>query len=246
MEIHFAQVMARSEDLYKQKLRARKIINRLTREKARLLDTLSALDSEHIKSKEDSIENGKASNDSKQHSIFPEKADIFTDDRIWNDDVKYLAQIQSESYEFSSDDEADPAPRNPMSLIEWLRRNQPSVFTIDTSSNAGADGKNGTEMAPTAASAAAAAAATSGAGTGGTAGSKKRKANGTENGAAGTGSKPSRKRKAPIAAPALAVSQKTEPAESRVMEGAAVSIAPNDDAINENSAPAVKHEKIEQ
>lgn len=236
MEIHFAQVMARSEDLYKQKLRARKIINRLTREKARLLDTLSALDSEHIKSKEDSIENG---NDSKQHSIFPEKVDIFADDRIWNDDVKYLAQIQSESYEFSSDDEADPAPRNPMSLIEWLRRNQPSVFTIDTSSNSGADGKNGTEVAPTTAAAA------SGAGTGGTAGSKKRKANGTENGAAGTGSKPSRKRKVPAAPPALASSQKTGSAESGVMEGTAVSNAPSDDTINENSAP-VKHEKIEQ
>lgn len=197
MEIHFAKVMARSEELYKQKLRARKIINRLIREKSRILDTLAGLESEHLKLKDedddDDVENGKVSN--KQYSIFPEKADIFTDERIWNDDVKCLAQVQSESYEFSSDEENDPVPRNPMSLIEWLRRNQPSVFTIDSGSSGGADGKTGADATPAA-----------GAGGSGTtaAGSKKRKAASTDAGAAGPGSKPGRKRKVAAAAAAAA------------------------------------------
>jgi hypothetical protein len=207
MEIHFAKVMARSEELYKQKLRARKIINRLTREKSRILDTLAGLESEHLKLKDDDdFENGKTSNNNnsssnnKQYSIFPEKADIFTDERIWNDDVKYLAQMQSESYEFSSDEENDPAPRNPMSLIEWLRRNQPSVFTIDSGS--GADGKPGADATP------ATAAGGSGTGSSGAAGSKKRKANSTD---AGAGNKPGRKRKVTAAAAAPAASSVSAP-----------------------------------
>ncbi|KAF5099563.1 hypothetical protein D0Z00_001573 [Geotrichum galactomycetum] len=223
MEIHFAKVMARSEELYKQKLRARKIINRLTREKSRILDTLAGLESEHLKlddDDDDDFENGKTSNDNsngsnKQYSIFPEKADIFTDERIWNDDVKYLAQVQSESYEFSSDEENDPAPRNPMSLIEWLRRNQPSVFTID--SGAGADGKLGAD-ATSATAAAGGSGASSSAGGAGGAGSKKRKANNSD---AGLGTKPGRKRKAAAAAAAAASSSASSPAPATTTTSAA-------------------------
>lgn len=61
----------------------------------------------------------------------PEPAN-FHDDVIWNDNVKHLAQLYSEAYENTSDEEAEAPERNPMGLIEWLRRNQPSVFTAET------------------------------------------------------------------------------------------------------------------
>lgn len=55
-----------------------------------------------------------------------------SDKLTWNDDVKHLAQLYNEAYENTSDEEAEPFARNPMGLIEWLRRNQPSVFTSET------------------------------------------------------------------------------------------------------------------
>lgn len=46
------------------------------------------------------------------------------------------------SFEFSEDEAIASIPRNPMCLLEWLRRNQPNVFAPDiiegTSSEAGA------------------------------------------------------------------------------------------------------------
>lgn len=58
------------------------------------------------------------------------------DPAVWTDDVKHLAQLYSDNFDNTSDEEAEPSPRNPMGLIEWLRRNQPSVFTAETAAMA--------------------------------------------------------------------------------------------------------------
>lgn len=88
----------------------------------RLLDVLLALqESNHLPSQL-AIE---------LNSPPPEDVSLL-DNNVWNDDVKHLARLYSETYENTSDEEAEPPARNPMSLIEWLRRNQPSVFTTET------------------------------------------------------------------------------------------------------------------
>lgn len=67
------------------------------------------------------------------------------DTTSWNDDVKHLAALYDNSFEFSDDEASTPIPRNPMSLLEWLRRNQPNVFAPESASaeTASTDGTAG-------------------------------------------------------------------------------------------------------
>lgn len=55
----------------------------------------------------------------------------FLDLSLWNNEVNHLASLYDEAFEFSEDESAAPASRNPMSLLEWLRRNQPNVFSSE-------------------------------------------------------------------------------------------------------------------
>lgn len=76
---------------------------------------------------------------------------------LWNDDVKHLAMLYDNSYEFSDDEKTAPVPRNPMCLLEWLRRNQPNVFAPENENFFGTDSTApGVNVAAVAAAAAAA------------------------------------------------------------------------------------------
>lgn len=75
---------------------------------------------------------------------------------LWNDNVKHLAMLYDNSYEFSEDENAAPVPRNPMCLLEWLRRNQPNVFAPENELLPTAEGSS---LNPTSSSAIAAATA---------------------------------------------------------------------------------------
>lgn len=50
---------------------------------------------------------------------------------LWNSDVNHLASLYDNSFELSEDESNASIPRNPMSLLEWLRRNQPNVFSSE-------------------------------------------------------------------------------------------------------------------
>lgn len=50
---------------------------------------------------------------------------------LWNSDVNHLASLYDNSFELSEDEANASIPRNPMSLLEWLRRNQPNVFSSE-------------------------------------------------------------------------------------------------------------------
>jgi hypothetical protein len=119
MEIKFNQVMAKSGDLFHQEQRAKKLFNRLVREKNRLLDTLTALNDS------DKLPIGlRISQQEQDRSI--DHDNNFTNLSL---DIDHYFQLLDEAYEFSSDEESRPPQRNPMSLIEWMKRNQPHVLT---------------------------------------------------------------------------------------------------------------------
>lgn len=68
---------------------------------------------------------------SENKSQSPISTTQFHDPSVWNDNVKQLSQLYSNGFEYSSDEDEEPPERNPMGLIEWLRRNQPTVFTLE-------------------------------------------------------------------------------------------------------------------
>lgn len=138
MEQQFTKVMARSEELHKQKIAASRVFGRLAREKKRLLDVLLGLQESGKLNKElDMV--GLESPPPETLALLGADAPR---DELWNDEVKHLARMNDQMFDYSSDEDAEPVPRNPMSLIEWLRRNQPSVFTAEAAAvAAGIDSK---------------------------------------------------------------------------------------------------------
>lgn len=128
MELQFTQVMARSEELHKQKLMAARVFGRLAREKKRLLDVLLGLQESGMLNKQLEVVGFE--------SPPPEPTSGLLSEDVWNDEVKHLARLNAEMFDHTSDEDEEPVPRNPMSLIEWLRRNQPGVFTADSATAA--------------------------------------------------------------------------------------------------------------
>lgn len=160
MEIKFAKVMARSEELYKQSIQAKKVFDKVLREKYQLLDILLELnESPHISDKVKQL----GANLPRMNSCVKDNGDISYDEpfqidlSIWNDDVKHLSMLYDTAYEYSEDDANSQPPRNPMCLLEWLRRNQPNVFAPDLNDqsldpnngpNAGQGGNGGSSPPP--------------------------------------------------------------------------------------------------
>ncbi|CAN6639609.1 hypothetical protein TRVA0_017S02212 [Trichomonascus vanleenenianus] len=122
MEAHFSQVMARSDELHAELIRAQRLFNRLLREKSMLTDLIMHTNTTHLA---------------------PELQTIYhLDDDDYDDDDEgeveelteqgeYYNSLLENSFEYSDDEKAEPLPNNPVSLLEWLRRNQPSVLAAD-------------------------------------------------------------------------------------------------------------------
>lgn len=118
LEHRFNQVMASSDELHVQNTQGRKVFNRLVREKARLLELLqsmSAYGNDHLPEKS---------------KIHPVEEDGSSDNKPKLNDIGlHMAQLLDETYEYSSDERSQPTTKNPMGLLEWLKRNQPQVLS---------------------------------------------------------------------------------------------------------------------
>jgi hypothetical protein len=120
LEHRFNEVLVASDELHVQDVQARRVFNRLVREKTRLLDLLQAMNSN---------ENGHLADEARINVEDSDAGDIKEGEKSLNDCGMHMSELLDQSYEYSSDERAQPPPRNPVSLLEWLKRNQPHVLS---------------------------------------------------------------------------------------------------------------------
>jgi hypothetical protein len=109
----FLKVMRKSDELYHENMRAKRIFNRLLREKNRISDILLQLnESSHVRNdlKADLIVSATASN---QHQSIETMSDM----------AKHHLGLIDDAFDFSSDEE-DHSYNNPMSIHEWIHRDE--------------------------------------------------------------------------------------------------------------------------
>ncbi|KAA8911170.1 hypothetical protein TRICI_003892 [Trichomonascus ciferrii] len=120
LEHKFNEVLVASDELHVQDVQARRVFNRLVREKTRLLDLLQAMNS---------TGNGHLADEAKINAKGDDYGDINEGESLLNDVGLHMSELLDQAYEYSSDERAQPPPRNPVSLLEWLKRNQPHVLS---------------------------------------------------------------------------------------------------------------------
>lgn len=120
MSMKFQEVMKQSDILHSREIASQRLFNHILREKNRLVDILSEL-------------NKSSRLDSSLHIDFTDIPSVEIDggsvaDKLSEDGKHYLSLIEN-AFEYSSDEESAPRQKNPMGLLEWLKQNQPQVFT---------------------------------------------------------------------------------------------------------------------
>lgn len=122
LEHKFNEILVASDELHVQDVQAKRVFNRLVREKTRLLDLLQAMNTNG---------NGHLADEASIHveDDYERHGDIKGREGLLNDVGLHMSELLDQAYEYSSDERAQPPPRNPVSLLEWLKRNQPHVLS---------------------------------------------------------------------------------------------------------------------
>lgn len=109
LQEQFIKVMRKSDELYHEDIRARRVFNRLLREKNRISDLLLQLnESSHLRS------------DLKVSLDVPEKLEHQDCDNLPALASHYVGLVDN-AFDFSSDEEDSPYS-NPMNIHEWIHR----------------------------------------------------------------------------------------------------------------------------
>lgn len=120
MNVKFQEVMKQSDALHAREIASQRLFNHLLREKNRLVDILNELN------KSNRLDSSLHVNLSDLPEL--EGNELETVDNLSEDCKHYLSLIEN-AFEYSSDEESAPRQKNPMGLLEWLKQNQPQVFT---------------------------------------------------------------------------------------------------------------------